>query len=207
MMWFMTDPRGPSTVKSTVWISSGTHMLQILWSTVPTKSTVCWRTYFVYGSSVDFLGLMWKGRMKERDPWWPYERWKRCHFIATCAIVGPLARTLNTCCWIAASQRSLWTEVVVCTVWGSVILPHTGANCTSDCLAHGWAISSDPLAINVMYFWGFIFFYSFFLCCNSAVALLFLKIRSGTSPFMTTNTSATFLVIVKGESCLYCIVL
>lgn len=44
------------------------------------------------------------------------------------------------------------------------------------------------------------------LGCNCAVAFLLLKIRSGTSPFMTTNTSATFLVIVKGESCLYCIV-
>lgn len=35
----------------------------------------------------------------------------------------------------------LWPEVVVCTVCGSVILPHTGANCTSDCLAHGWVLT------------------------------------------------------------------
>lgn len=49
--------------------------------------------------------------------------------------------------WITAGWRdshcSLWSEVVVCTVWGSVILPHTGANCTSDCLAHGWVHSSE----------------------------------------------------------------
>lgn len=44
---------------------------------------------------------------------------------------------------------SLWSEVVVCTVWGSVILPHTGANCTSDCLAHGGVNSSDLPVINL----------------------------------------------------------
>lgn len=33
--------------------------------------------------------------------------------------------------------------------------------------------------------------------------MLFLKILSGTSPFMTTNTSATFLGIAKGEGCIY----
>ena len=42
---------------------------------------------------------------------------------------------------------SLWSEVVVCTVWGSMILPHTGANCTSDCLAQGCACPSQ-LSIN-----------------------------------------------------------
>ena len=31
---------------------------------------------------------------------------------------------------------------------------------------------------------------------------LFLKILSGTSPFMITNTSATFLDIAKGEDCI-----
>lgn len=35
-----------------------------------------------------------------------------------------------------------WTEVVVCTVWGSVIPPFAGANCTCYCLAQGGALSS-----------------------------------------------------------------
>lgn len=114
---------------------------------------------------------------------------------------------LKPSCWIVGRQCSLWTEVVVCTVWGSVILPHTGANCTSDCLAHGGAISSHPLAGNVMISGVWLLLFVTRGCCavlNPVVVLFFLKILSGTSPFMTTNTSATFLVIAKGESCLYC---
>lgn len=101
--------------------------------------------------------------------------------------------------WTAAGLRghySLWSEVVVCTVWGSVILPHTGANCTNDCLAHGWVNSSGCQLLSC--------------CCWSCfrirntmydlvILLLFLKILSGTCRFMTTNTSATFLGITKGE--------
>lgn len=49
----------------------------------------------------------------------------------------PDSRPPVDCCWIRWAPCSLWSEVVVCTVWGSVILPHTGANCTSDCLAQG----------------------------------------------------------------------
>lgn len=51
---FMTDPREPSTVKSMVWIWSGTHMLPTLWSTVPTKLMVCWLTSFVH-ETIDFF--------------------------------------------------------------------------------------------------------------------------------------------------------
>lgn len=133
------------------WIWSGTHMLQTLWSTVPTKSMVCWCTnicfWFNFGWH-DFhfysLVLCVKGLYKVCRILWSYSACEFTHLHTA-------KRHLHAdCCWILGNPCSLWTEVVVCTVWGSVILPHTGANCTSDCLAHGWAISSDLLAINVM---------------------------------------------------------
>lgn len=138
---FMTDPREPSTVKSMVWIWSDTHMLPILWSTVPTKLMVCWLTCFLYNSSACVLGQTMNQGM---DP--VVNLSFHCD-VCNCCAARP---DLNSSCWIVGSRCRLWTEVVVCTVWGSVILPDTGANCTSDCLAYGWAISSHPLTLTVM---------------------------------------------------------
>lgn len=105
---------------------------------------------------------------------------------------------------ILGNLYSLWPEVVFCTVWGSVILPHTGANCTSDCLAHGRVLSSQ--LIFILLEWQHLFMLCLrFNASHQTVCLClkFLKILSGTSPFMTTNISATFLGIAKGELCVH----
>lgn len=181
--WFLTDPRELSTVKSMEWILSGIHMLQTRWSTVPTKSMVCWFRLFDHcKQAYMMLWLSMSWRFCYCCLCWYCSRW---HVVSL--------RTAAGCC---STHCSLWSEVVVCTVLGSVILPHTGANCTSDCLAHGWAFSSTShvhdsvVAAAVTYFQCIIF--------SPFVVLWLLKIPSDICPFMTTNTFATSLGTTKG---------
>lgn len=120
------------------------------------------RIFSFYYSNADFLAspcVVTEVANQWTDP--VVNLWKDTTLSFLCDVCSGCAahqELKSSSCWIVRHRCSLWTEVVVCTVWGSVILPHTGANCTSDCLAHGGVVSSHPLAVNVMTFavsvWG-----------------------------------------------------
>lgn len=161
-------------------------MLQTRWSTVPTKLMVCCTdvNLFVKGLKWNFQGCNSVVDHLCRSLWRPFYFCTQDHWC----ILGNL--------------YSLWSEVVFCTVWGSVILPHTGANCTSDCLAHGRVLSSQLIFLLLEWQHLFLLWLRFNASHRTVcLCLQCLKILSGTSPFMTTNISATFLGIAKGELC------